>query len=129
MADARRARPTVRDNLHVRLVDLPRALSERSYASEVDVVLEVTDRSAPWNAGRWRVSAGAGGATCSATSDAAELSLDVRELGAAHLGGTTLGELARAGLVLEHRPGALAAAARAWVLPPEQPAPWCPMVF
>ena len=92
-------------------------------------MLEVTDRSAPWNAGRWRVSADADGAACSATTDPADLALDVRELGAAHLGGTTLGELARAGLVHEHRPGALAAAARAWALPPEQPAPWCPMVF
>lgn len=129
IADPRRARPTVRDNLHVRLVDLPRALSERSYAVDVDVVLEVADRTAPWNAGRWRVSGGPDGGTCAPTTDAADLSLDVRELGAAHLGGTTLGELARAGLVVEHRPGALAAAARAWVLPPEQPAPWCPMVF
>jgi predicted acetyltransferase len=129
MADPRRARPTLRDNLHVRLVDLPRALAERSYATEVDVVLAVEDRTAPWNAGRWRVSAGPDGATCTATPDAADLTLDVRELGAAHLGGTTLGELARAGLVHEHRRGTVATAARAWVLPAEQPAPWCPMVF
>jgi predicted acetyltransferase len=129
VADARRARPVVRDNLHVRLVDLPRALAERSYAADVDVVLAVRDRTAPWNDGRWRVSGGPGGGTCAATTDPADLSLDVRELGAVHLGGTTLGELARAGLVQEHRAGAVAASARAWALPADQPAPWCPMVF
>lgn len=129
MADARRARPTVRDNLHVRLVDLPRALSERSYTAPVDVVLEVSDRSAPWNAGRWRVSGGPGGGACAPTTDRADLALDVRELGAAHLGGVSLGALARAGLVQEHRPGAVAAAAQAWMLPADAPVPWCPMVF
>jgi hypothetical protein len=60
--------------------------------------------------------------------DAADLALDVRELGAAHLAGTTLGELARAGWC-RSTGGRAGGRGRAWVLPPEQPAPWCPMVF
>ena len=43
------------DNLWVRLVDLPRALTDRGYAAACDVVLEVTDELCPWNAGRWQV--------------------------------------------------------------------------
>ena len=59
-------------------------------------------------------------------SSAAGLALGAAELGAAHLGGTTLDVLARAGRVRELRPGALAAASRgfAW-----DRAPWCPEIF
>ena len=52
--------------------------------------------------------------------------LDVTELGAAYLGGTTLGALAAAGLVAEGRPGAVRqlSTALSW-----DPAPWCPVNF
>ena len=43
------------DSLWVRLVDLPLALAARGYEAECDVVVEVTDEPAPWNAGRWRI--------------------------------------------------------------------------
>ena len=54
------------------------------------------------------------------------MALDIRELGAAYLGGTRLGALAAAGLVTEVRPGALGplSAAMTW-----DPAPWCPVIF
>jgi hypothetical protein len=63
---------------------------------------------------------------CERTGRAADLALDVRELGAAYLGGTRLGTLAAAGLVRELRPGAVArlSAAMTW-----DPAPWCPQIF
>ena len=48
------------------------------------------------------------------------------ELGAVHLGGTTLHELALAGRVRELRPGALAPVSRAFR---GDAAPWCPEVF
>jgi hypothetical protein len=56
-------------------------------------------------------------ASCDRTDDEADLVLDVRELGAAYLGGSTLTALAGAGLVAERRPGALEAAARAFAWP------------
>jgi predicted acetyltransferase len=71
--------------------------------------------------------AGAGGAvSCARTDDPADIALDVRELGAAYLGGTRLGALAAAGLVTELRPGTLGrlSAAMTW-----EPAPWCPRIF
>ena len=127
------AAPRVSDNLWVRLLDLPVALGARRYAAPVDVVLEVTDALVPANAGRWRVRSGAGPlpvagylAEVSATSDAADLTLDVRELGATYLGGRSFGALARAGLVVEHRPGAALAASSAFGWPT---APLCSWVF
>jgi predicted acetyltransferase len=128
LLDQRRARERLADGLWVRVIDLPAALSRRAYSSPVDVVLEVTDALLPGNAGHWRLrAAGPGGdALCERTGQPADLALDVRELGAAYLGGTRLGTLAQAGLVRELRPGALTAlsAAMTW-----DPAPWCPRIF
>jgi predicted acetyltransferase len=94
----------------------------------VDVVVEVTDELLPGNAGRWRLTADgpAGRARCDGTSETADVMLDIRELGAAYLGGTRLGTLAAAGLVSEVRPGALRELSTdmSW-----DPAPWCPGIF
>src|SRR5487761_341009 len=135
LADPRRARPRVSDGLWVRLTDLPRALSQRRYACPADVVIEVTDAMLPQNAGRWRLSTSAPrgaeaaqglAASCESSAAPADMTLDVSALGAAYLGGTRLGALAGAGLVAEHRPGAVAglSAAMSW-----DPAPWCPMIY
>jgi predicted acetyltransferase len=110
VSDIRRCDLRVRDSLHVRLVDVGAALAARTYQAPVDVVLDVEDAFCPWNAGRWRLSGDAKGAVCSPTTDAADLRLSIRELGAAYLGGVSLGSLARAGRVRELRPGALAEA-------------------
>ena len=132
LADSRQGRPQLADGLWIRLVDVGKALAQRRYACPVDVVIEVRDEILPFNAGRWRLSTTAeapgGGlaASCVPASSAADLALDVTELGAAYLGGTRLGALADNGLVAELRPGAVRrlSAALAW-----DPAPWCPMVF
>jgi predicted acetyltransferase len=136
LLDSRRARVQLSDNLWVRIIDLPAALTRRAYASPVDVVLEVADELLPANAGRWRLRAAGpdGGdradaghaASCTRTDDPADIALNVRELGAAYLGGTRLGALAAAGLVAEVRPGTLQplSAALTW-----DPAPWCPRIF
>lgn len=129
LLDPRRARVRVADGLWVRIIDLPTALAGRAYCGPVDVVLEVTDGLLAANAGRWRLRAegtGSSGASCERTDEAADLALDVRDLGAAYLGGTRLGTLASAGLVTELRPGTLnpLSAAMTW-----DPAPWCPQIF
>ena len=125
--DARAVQTEVTDNLYVRLVDLPAALSARAYAADLDVVLEVTDELLPANAGRWRVTASAGGtATVTRVEDDPDLSLGILELGTAYLGGPRLADLARAGRVVEHTPGALAAASTAFGW---HRAPCCPDMF
>ncbi|ORT61766.1 GNAT family N-acetyltransferase [Streptomyces sp. CB03238] len=126
VSDVRRCNLRVQDGLHVRLVDLPAALEARTYQAPVDVVLAVDDAFCPWNTGRWRLSGDTKGATCARTEDPADLSLSVRELGAAYLGGVSLASLAGAGLVREVRQGALAEASLAFGSPV---APWLPHGF
>lgn len=92
--------------LWLRLVDVRAALTARTWAADVDIVLEVEDAALPANAGRFRLTAGPRGVTWGATREPAELSLDVRELAACYLGGTGVARLVRAGLVVEHTPGA-----------------------
>ncbi|HEU0212717.1 MAG TPA: GNAT family N-acetyltransferase [Jiangellaceae bacterium] len=93
--------------LWVRIVDLPRALAERRYTAPVDVVLDVTDSMLPANTGRWRLVGDDSAARCDATDDEPDLTLDVRHLGAAYLGGTSLLSLGAAGLVTENRAGTI----------------------
>ncbi|MGI8523908.1 MAG: GNAT family N-acetyltransferase [Nocardioides sp.] len=95
------------DSLWLRLVDLPAALAARSYDEDCDVVVEVTDRAAPWNAGRWQIRVQDGAAEVDSTEDDADLALSVDVLGAAYLGGGNLLAKLRAGRVTEHRPGAV----------------------
>lgn len=120
LVDVRSAAPVVRDHVWVRLVDVPAALAARRYPAPVDVVLEVTDTLVPANAGRWHLVGGPDGAQVRATTAPAHLALDVRDLGAAYLGGVPLGAMAGAGLVRELVPGALVPASTAfgWPLAP-----------
>ncbi len=127
LAEPRGAAARVGDGLWVRLVSVPEALALRRYAADLDVVLDVVDHRCPWNAGRWRLSGGPSGAVCAATTDPADLRLDVRELGAAYLGGTSLSARAAAGWVVELTPGSLAAASVAFGWPGR--VAHCPMVF
>ncbi|MGH8866977.1 MAG: GNAT family N-acetyltransferase [Actinomycetes bacterium] len=126
LLDIRRAAPRVSDNLWVRVVDVDRGLGARTYASPVDIVLDVEDALCPWNAGRWRLSGDEKGATCERTTDSPDLTVTARDLGAAYLGGTNLTALGGAGRVREHRTGALTAASRAFL---NDLAPWCPTIF
>ncbi|TDD25672.1 GNAT family N-acetyltransferase [Kribbella turkmenica] len=114
LLDPRAAGPITRDGLWVRPVDVGRALAARTYAREFDVVLAVTDEFLPWNAGGWHLAGGPAGATCEATSRPADLTVDVRELGAVYLGRPSLARLGAAGLVQEHTAGALAVASQAF---------------
>jgi predicted acetyltransferase len=107
LVDVHAAGLRMTDALWLRLVDLPGALAARRYQTPVDVVLDVRDDLLPANAGRWRLEGGPDGARCERTDAEPDLALDVRDLAAAYLAGSTLTALAAAGLVTEHRPGAM----------------------
>lgn len=102
---------TPADNLWLRIIDLPAALPLRSYDADADcdVVVEVTDRYAPWQAGRWRIVVGGGEGRAERTDDDADAGLPIAALGSAYLGGTNLVSLLRAGMLSEIRPGAVTA--------------------
>ncbi len=126
LVDLRPGRPRLEDNLWVRLLDVPAALTGRRYAAPLDTVLQVTDALLPDNSGRWRLRTvdqdhlGTWSLAVERTDDAPALITDVRELGAAYLGGRSLAALAAAGLVVEREPGAAlrAAAAFGWPVAP-----------
>ncbi|MBU5423815.1 GNAT family N-acetyltransferase [Cellulomonas hominis] len=132
LVDTRRPVPKVTDNLWVRLLDVPAALAARRYAAPVDVTLGVRDALLPANAGTWRLVTGEAGpdgtypARVERADGAPDLELDVRELGAAYLGGRSLAALAAAGQVTAARPDVLHRAATAFGWPV---APVCPWVF
>jgi predicted acetyltransferase len=116
----------VHENLWVRVVDVSRALTARTYREPFEVVFELADEVCPWNAGRWALRWDGSTATCARTATPAGLELGAAELGATYLGGITLEQLARAGRVTELRAGVLAGASRAFQ---GDRAPWCPEVF
>lgn len=94
------------DDLWVRVLDVPRALSSRSYAASGRLVLEVSDEFRPQTAGRYALVDG----VCTPTDDAPDLVLDVAVLGSVYLGGVRFADLAVAGRIEERTPGAVARA-------------------
>ena len=123
VADQRAVATEVLDGTYARIVDVPAALAARAYSREVDLVIELTDHLLPANAGRWRVRTSAIDAHVDRSNSSPDVTMDIRELGAGYLGGTSLNTLHRAGLVLEHTAGAVSqlAAAFSWPL-----LPFCP---
>lgn len=128
LADPRRLEVTRHaDFLWVRLIDAAAALGARTYSTDDRFVLEVVgDPLCPWNEGRWALEGGTDGASCQRTDAAADLTLPVTALGAAYLGGSSLAEMARAGIVAEREPGI---AARADLAFRSDPGPWCQTFF
>lgn len=100
------------DGLWVRVLDAPAALSARRYATAGQIVFGVDDEFRPDGdaAGRFALEGGPDGAQCERTNVDPDLALGVADLGAAYLGGVTFSTLARARLVEERTPGALARA-------------------
>ena len=117
LTDGRALKSTPVDALWVRLVDVDRALAARRYPAPIDLVLEVRDEFCPWNAGRWRLTGHPAGAHCARTDRDPDLVLGIEELGAAYLGGTSLGTLQAAGRVTEVSPGAVTLASTAFGWP------------
>jgi len=110
LTDARAMVQTQRyDNVWLRIVDVAATLAARRYLTTGSLVIEVRD-TMNHAAGRYLLEAGPDAASCARTTKAADVTLDVATLGAAYLGGPSLRTMAAAGLVVEHRPGALALA-------------------
>lgn len=127
LADPRRLRTTrVADGIWVRILDVSAALAARRYDAEGTLVLEVTDTFRPETAGCYRLNGSRDGAECRRTSQQADISLSIADLGAAYLGGVPLSTLAQAGRVQERVPGALR---RADAMFTTTPAPWATTDF
>ncbi len=126
LPDPRAARiGTQADWLWVRVLDVVRALEARTYAASGALVLEVVDPGGP-AAGRWRLEAGAQGASCARTTESVDLVLDAGALSMLWLGDESATRLAALGRVTEERAGA-ALSADALLRAPRRP--WCPDMF
>lgn len=114
------------DLLWVRPLDVAACLSGRRYAVDDELTLAVTDETLPAQAGTYRVNGGPEAATVVRVDDAPDLSMDVSVLGSIILGGIDAGELAAAGRITEHKPGAVDRAERffRW-----RPAAFCSTTF
>jgi predicted acetyltransferase len=117
LRDSRQWQTQVTDNLWIRLVDVAAALRARTYAGDVDVVLDVHDDLLADNARRYRLSGDATGASCDPTTAPADLRLTAAQLGASYLGGTSLASFALTEGLEEMRKGALNEAATAMSAP------------
>jgi predicted acetyltransferase len=121
LPEPRAWRQTVRDDMFLRLLDIPVALAARRYGREDRIVLAVRG-----DGGRFVLTGGLASADCHPTDEPADLTLTSAALGSAYLGDVSLVDLAATGQVAEHTPGGLrrAAAMFAW-----SPAPWLPDAF
>ncbi|PKQ25213.1 MAG: GNAT family N-acetyltransferase [Actinobacteria bacterium HGW-Actinobacteria-4] len=109
LVDLRAVKATMGDNLWVRILDVPAALEARTYAADVDISIEVTDKQIHENHKVWRlqVTDGAAQVTPAERDAPAQLRLSIQELSTAYLGGITIAALAQASLVEELVPGAV----------------------
>ncbi len=86
----------------LRLVDLQRAIEMRPalpQASGKGVTVAVTDDSAPWNAGTWRIECSEGRIACEPTQVASEAQMDVRALASIYNGFTKPADAVRVGTI------------------------------
>ncbi|MDT4907810.1 MAG: hypothetical protein QOI69_1051 [Pseudonocardiales bacterium] len=106
LTDARQVRTTaIADGLWVRPIDVASMLAARSYAVDVEAVIEVRDDL--FGDGRYLLRGGPEGATSERTERASDISLGVSALGSVYLGGVRLETLGRAGKAAADDPAQL----------------------
>lgn len=98
----------LKDHVWVRILDVPAALTARTYAADLDLTVDVADATIAENSHPWRIETRDGRATVTHAEpgSAVDLRMSIQDLSAAYLGGTTIAALAGAGLVDEVRQGA-----------------------
>lgn len=126
VANPRMIKTSLFDGTYARIVDVTSALRARTYATELDTVIEVADRFLPETGGRFSLRGGPEGATVERTSASPDLTVSTRQLSAGYLGAVSLTEFQQAGLLDEHTPGTAARISTAFASWHE---PWCPDHF
>lgn len=112
----------VQDDVWVRLVDVPAALSARTYRDSGSVVIDVRDTILTSNSGRYRLSADG----CARTDAPAALSMTIDTLGMLYLGGWQVSALVTAGRIEAMNAESVAIADRLFAT---DVAPWCGTPF
>ncbi|MDG4857217.1 GNAT family N-acetyltransferase [Streptomyces sp. T-3] len=108
------------DNLWARLLDVPVALTQRSYGTAGELRFTLAgDRMCPANNGTWHLRADGVSAMCVPTDQVADLTLTVPALSSLYLGGMSARDLAYAGQITPHTDGAVGRLARMFRSDPE----------
>jgi predicted acetyltransferase len=102
---------SVRDVLWVRILDVARCLSARSYGVADRVVIDVEDGFRPDCGGRFALDT-RGGASCRRTDEPADLVMTTADLGALYLAGVSAATLEAGGRLRSLTAGAVGRAAR-----------------
>lgn len=127
LADVRRLTCTqLTESLWLRPLDIAATLAARRYSTSDALVIEVADPFRPRNNGRYLVEGGPDGAHGCRTDRAADLTLDVADLGSIYLGTVAPSVLARAGRIEASDQAALR---RADAFFASSPAPWLTTPF
>lgn len=114
LVDRRAAKvAAVYDETWLRVVDVEKALTARSYLGDRAVTIAVNDALVPRNSATFAIT----GDGAEPTDQRPQLHVDIEGLGAAMLGGTTWRSLAASGLAHADDPAALEAADRLFAVP------------
>lgn len=125
LTDPLRTRRTDGPAMYTRLLDVPAALTARSYDTTDTLVLRVDDRDRD-QSGTYRLEVARDGASCARTDAAPDLELSVETLAAVWLGGVRAGALRAARRIHEETPGAVARMDRVFAV---DRVPWTPFEF
>lgn len=116
------------DTLWIRILDVATALAGRSYEVDDELVIGVHDGFMA-TTGNYRLSVSGSVGSCEPTDDAADVELDIADLGALYLGGRSARQMHRAGLIDTAGDDPLPTVIRLDRLFATSLAPWCPEVF
>lgn len=125
ITDQRRVKRAVKDALWVRVMDIPAALSARTYDQDGSTVFEVNDAVRPANSGAYRLEVNGREVGCERVTETPDVSLDIDVLGHLYLGGGDAFSMAAAGRI-EGEEAGVATLHR--LMRSDRP-PWCPEVF
>ncbi len=126
LADPRRLKRTRYDAIWLRIVDVSKALTTRSYAATGKLVIEVVDEFCTWAGGRFELDANEAGASCRETKAEPDLVVSASDLATCYLGGGDFSAMARAARIEERTDGALKRASGMFA---SERAPWSPWDF
>ena len=110
LADPRRLVEHSCDRYWVRLVDVKKALSQRSYSVDGSLTLEVRDSFLPWNQEVVELRSESGESSCATSNRNPDIVLSAGDLGAVYLGGINFSTLLAAGRIEEITKGSISKA-------------------
>ena len=127
LTDPRRVGRNLTDALHLRVMDVARALRGRAYGESAGCTVEISDELVEANDGTWRVEVAPEGASIEpAGHGAPDLRMGIRALGSLYMGGISLRRLVAAGVVEAVNPSVVGAVDAAFA---SDEAGWIPEVW